>query len=128
METTAFSDELAHRPSRCAARASTSHTEPPMMEASSLSQHAPLPHIAADGGTTPSASNASQPSGSTSWSGHVLRGDSTEALRNYLRSVQEVKASRFEVQWNPATVQIDREAAIRSLVSVSRDGATFVFL
>jgi len=57
----------------------------------------------------------------------VLRGGDTEALRHYLQTVQELKPTKFEVQWNPATVAIDREAAIRSLRSVSRNGATFVF-
>src|SRR5471030_556288 len=74
------------------------------------------------------ADNASRLPGTASWSGHVLRGDNTEALKNYLRTVQEVKATKFEVQWNPATVAIDREAAIRALHSVSRDGTTFVFV
>ena len=51
-----------------------------------------------------------------------------EALKNYLRTVQEVKATTFDVQWNPEMVEINREAAIRALHSVSRDGVTFVFV
>jgi hypothetical protein len=56
-----------------------------------------------------------------------LRGNSTEALRAYLNSVEEIKPKRFEVQWNPATVAIDKAAALRSLRTVSRDGSTFTF-
>ena len=75
---------------------------------------------------SPQVSRSGLP-GSAPWSGHVLWGDNADALRNYLRTVQEVKATVFQVQWNPATVAIDREAAIRSLRRVSRDGVTFVF-
>ena len=81
-----------------------------------------------DSGTAASsAASRSGLPGSAPWSGHVLRGDDANALRNYLRTVQEVKATVFQVQWNPATVAIDREAAIRSLRRVTRDGVTFVF-
>jgi hypothetical protein len=79
------------------------------------------------GNGTSSADEANRLPGTAPWSGHVLRGDDANALRSYLRSVQEIKATVFEVQWNPATVAIDREAAIRSLRRVSRDGVTFVF-
>ncbi|MFO1467238.1 MAG: hypothetical protein U1F35_12515 [Steroidobacteraceae bacterium] len=71
---------------------------------------------------------ASRPTGTTtgeSWQGAPLRGNDPRALAAYLRGVQEVKARRFEVQWSPATVALDREAAIRSLRSISRDGAVF---
>jgi hypothetical protein len=56
-----------------------------------------------------------------------LRGNSTEALRAYLSTVEEIKPKRFEVQWNPATVAIDKVAALRSLRAVSRDGSTLTF-
>jgi hypothetical protein len=65
--------------------------------------------------------------GAAVWAGVPLRGNSTEALRAYLNSVEEVKPKRFEVQWNPATVAIDKAAALRSLRTVSPDGATFTF-
>lgn len=61
------------------------------------------------------------------WAGHVLRGSDSQALRQYLLTVREVKPIRFRVRWNPATVAIDKQAALRSLRSVSRDGSTFVF-
>ena len=52
-----------------------------------------------------------------------MRGNSTEALRTYLTTVEEIKPKRFEVQWNPATVAIDKAATLRSLRAVSRDGS-----
>jgi hypothetical protein len=79
-------------------------------------------------GSAGSADSAgSRPEGTAQWSGHVLRGDDTAALRRFLETVQEVKATKFKVQWNPATVAVGRDAALRSLRSVSHDGATFVF-
>jgi len=68
---------------------------------------------------------ADRPS-AAAWSEHILSGEDARALRGYLASVQEVKPSRFEVRWNPATVAIDRAAAMRSLLRVTPDGATFV--
>ena len=61
------------------------------------------------------------------WVGHALRGSDPQALRQYLLTVREVKPIRFQVRWNPATVAIDKQAALRSLRSVSHDGSTFVF-
>ncbi len=60
-----------------------------------------------------------------SWSGEPLRGDSQVALRAYLTSVEEVKPTKFRVEWNPATVAIDKAAALRSLRAVSHDGTAF---
>ena len=68
-----------------------------------------------------------KPAGTAPWAGVPLRGNSTEALRAYLNSVEEIKRKRFEVQWSPATVAIDKAAALRSLRAVSRDGSTFTF-
>src|SRR5512146_2912909 len=59
------------------------------------------------------------------WAGHVLHGGDPQALRQYLLTVREVQPIRFRVRWNPATVAIDKQAALRSLRRVSRDGATF---
>ncbi|MBV9344237.1 MAG: hypothetical protein JO341_06555 [Gammaproteobacteria bacterium] len=61
------------------------------------------------------------------WAGVPLRGNDTAALRTYLRTVQEVKPKRFEVHWSPATVAIDKEAALRSLRAVSHDGVLYTF-
>jgi hypothetical protein len=88
------------------------------------------PPGAASAANPPGASGtnpAGPPPAAAAWAGHVLRGGNPAALRRYLQTVEEVKATRFNVQWNPATVAIDREAAIRSLRGVSRDGATFTF-
>src|SRR6185312_10009617 len=73
------------------------------------------------------APSAPKVAGAAVWSGVPLRGNSTEALRTYLNTVEEIKPKRFEVQWNPAVVAIDKAAALRSLRAVSRDGATFTF-
>ena len=73
------------------------------------------------------ARSAPKVAGAAVWSGVPLRGNSTEALRTYLNTVEEIKPKRFEVQWSPAVVAIDKAAALRSLRAVSRDGATFTF-
>ncbi len=56
------------------------------------------------------------------WSGAPLRGNDPASLRTYLQSVEEVKPTKFKVEWNPATVAIDKAAALRSLRGVSHDG------
>ena len=58
-----------------------------------------------------------------SWVGAPLHGNNTAALRAYLEGVSEVVPKKFKLEWSPATVAIDRAAALRSLRSVSRDGA-----
>jgi len=57
------------------------------------------------------------------WSGTPLRGNDPASLRAYLQSVEEVKPTKFKVEWNPATVAIDKAAALRSLRGVSHDGS-----
>jgi len=57
------------------------------------------------------------------WVGTTLHGNDTGALRAYIESVAEITPKNFKVEWNPATVAIDRAAALRSLRSISRDGA-----
>src|SRR6185312_8801751 len=78
---------------------------------------------------SPATGAVTGPSGGAAppWAGHVLRGSDPQALRQYLLTVREVKPIRFHVRWNPATVAIDKQAALRSLRSVSHDGSTFVF-
>lgn len=75
----------------------------------------------------PSGAPASSAGPSPPWVGHALRGSDPQALRQYLLTVREVKPIRFRVRWNPATVAIDKQAALRSLRSISHDGSTFVF-
>ena len=79
------------------------------------------------GTASPPPAEDSKPKGSTVWAGTPLRGNNPDALRAYLNSVEEVKPIRFEVHWNPATVAIDKAAALRSLRAVSHDGATITF-
>lgn len=57
------------------------------------------------------------------WVGTALHGNDAAALRAYIESVAQVTPRTFKVQWSPATVAIDRAAALRSLRSVSADGA-----
>ncbi len=58
------------------------------------------------------------------WAGSPLRGNDPSSLRAYLESVSEVTPKTFKVEWSPATVALDKQAAIRSLRGVSPDGAT----
>lgn len=76
---------------------------------------------------SPAAAATARSPNSAPWAGHVLRGSDTASLRTYLANVQQIKPIRFEVRWNPATVAFSKEAALRSLRSVSHDGATFTF-
>ncbi|MEO8308494.1 MAG: hypothetical protein ABI616_10710 [Pseudomonadota bacterium] len=57
----------------------------------------------------------------------LVTGDA-EGLRSYLRSVEETPAKRFDVEWNPDVVAVDRASALRSLRGLSPDGATFRFV
>ena len=57
----------------------------------------------------------------------MLFGNDPIALKQYLRTVPEFKPIRFDVEWNPDVVAIARAAAIRTLLSVSADGARFAF-
>jgi hypothetical protein len=57
----------------------------------------------------------------------VLLGNNQATLKQYLRTVQEIKPIRFDVEWNPDVVAIDRTTAIRTLISVSADGTRFGF-
>jgi hypothetical protein len=72
---------------------------------------------------TATTSTTSRPVGASA----MLHGADAASLQAYLRGVQEVKATKFEVTWSPRTVRVDREAALRSLRTVSRDGAVFTF-
>ena len=68
------------------------------------------------------------PGSSLAIAGQLFRGDDPAAIRAYLQTVKEIKPTKFEVEWNPATVPVSREEAIRSLRSISRDGSTFRLL
>jgi len=63
------------------------------------------------------------PVGSTApWSGKPLHGNDAASLRTYLETVEEIKPTKFNVQWSPDTVAFDKAAALRSLHAVSSDG------
>jgi len=69
---------------------------------------------------------ARHPAGATlAIAGDRFTGDDPAAIRAYLQTVREVKPTSFDVEWNPATVAVSRDAAIRSLRSISLDGSTF---
>jgi len=73
-----------------------------------------------------SAAAARRPAGATlAIAGDLFTGDDPAAIRAYLQSVREVKPTSFDVEWNPATVAVGRDAAMRSLRSISLDGSTF---
>jgi hypothetical protein len=75
------------------------------------------------------ASTTGRPAGATlAIAGQVFTGKDPAAIQAYLQSVREVKPTVFDVKWNPATVAVSKEAAMRSLRSISLDGSTFRFL
>jgi hypothetical protein len=75
---------------------------------------------------SPAPGVSQRPPGSTlAIAGDLFTGEDPAAIRAYLQSVKEVKPTRFDVQWNPATVAVSREEAMRSLRSISLDGSTF---
>lgn len=98
-----------------------------MLTAAGCSKNVPTPAPSANSDTsaparrTPDANTAQTAAGS--WVGASLHGNNTEGLRAYLRSVTEVTPRKFKLEWSPATVAFDRNAALRSLRSVSRDGS-----
>ena len=84
----------------------------------------PAPATAAGAATqAPSATPSPAPAALSS---ALISGDAA-GLRNYLQTVQETPARRFDVEWNPDVVAVDRASAIRSLRGLSPDGATFRF-
>ena len=59
------------------------------------------------------------------WAGGIIHGDDPDSLKAYLASVKEVTPTKFNVEWSPATVAFDKNAALRALRGVSRDGRRF---
>jgi hypothetical protein len=57
----------------------------------------------------------------------LITGDAA-GLRSYLGTVQETRAQRFDVEWHPDVVAVDRAAALRTLRAISPDGADFHFV
>ena len=72
----------------------------------------------------PTSTPAAAPVGNGGpWVGAALHGNDTAALRAYIESVAEITPKKFKVEWSSETIAIDRAAALRSLRSISRDGA-----
>lgn len=82
--------------------------------------------VAGNGAGTAAAGSA-MPGATLGIAGHLFEGGDRDAIRTYLQTVHEIKAARFDVKWSPATVAVGRDAAMRALQSVSRDGSAFVF-
>ncbi|MEO8017943.1 MAG: hypothetical protein ABI769_09025 [Pseudomonadota bacterium] len=81
----------------------------------------------ADEATLPSPSGTA-PSASTKLSSASFsHGGSREALVEYLKTVRETPAKKFEVTFNSDVVKINRQEAIDTLQAVSVDGAEFRF-
>ncbi len=92
-----------------------------ILSVAGCSKTAPPPVPVPSAADSTSATVSSSAAGS--WVGGSLHGNNTEGLRAYLRSVTEVTPKRFKLEWSPATVAFDRDAALRSLHSISRDGS-----
>jgi hypothetical protein len=75
--------------------------------------------------TNPPPSSAPPPGATLANAGQFFDGSDPTAIRAYLQSVKEVKPTRLKVQWSPDAVAISREAAMRSLRSISEDGTTY---
>src|SRR5579862_7826505 len=83
--------------------------------------------------STGASGNAAPPSGPPPGStlaiaGQMFTGEDPSAIRSYLQTVKDIKPTKFEVEWNPATVAVSKDEAIRSLRSISQDGSTFRLL
>lgn len=69
---------------------------------------------------------ARPPGATLAVAGSLFTGDADQ-IRAYLRTVKEIKPAKFDVQWSPDTVAVSKDEAIRSLVSISRDGSIYRF-
>ncbi len=88
----------------------------------------------AGGGNSPAASPpatgpaAGRPPGATlAVAGELLDGRDPAAIRAYLQSVKEIQPAKLTLRWNPATVAVSRDAAMRSLQAISEDGSDYTF-
>jgi hypothetical protein len=86
-------------------------------------------HAAGPAGSATSAQPNGRPPGATlAVAGTLFNGNDPDQIRAYLRTVKEIRPTKFEVQWSPATVAVSKDEALRSLLGVSRDGSTFRFV
>ncbi len=84
----------------------------------------------AGGGNPPAASPPAtgRPPGATlAVAGEFLDGSDPSAIRGYLQSVKEIQPAKLTLKWNPATVAVSRDAAMRSLQAISKDGSDYTF-
>jgi hypothetical protein len=86
-------------------------------------QEAAPPGASTAGGT---AASARPPGATLAVAGSLFTGDSDQ-IRGYLQTVKEIKPAKFDVQWSPDTVAVSKDEAMRSLVSINRDGSTYRF-
>jgi len=82
---------------------------------------APKPPASAESPSAPAATDTA-PTGSVL----IVPGDGA-SLRRYLETTPETPAKRFDVEWNPEVVRIDRGTAARTLRAVSADGRHYTF-
>ena len=76
----------------------------------------------------PGEQPTTRPSGSKlAIAGRMLEGADQATIASYLQSVQEVKPTKFFVQWSPDTIPVSREEAMRSLQTISEDGIVYTF-
>ncbi len=77
-------------------------------------------------GATATGGTSRPPGATLAVAGSLFTGDSDQ-IRAYLQTVKEIKPAKFDVQWSPDTVAVSKDEAIRSLVSISRDGSVYRF-
>ena len=77
--------------------------------------------------STAATADAPPPGSTLAVAGKLFTGQDQASIRGYLQTVKEIKPTAFDVEWNPATVAVSRDEAMRSLQSISRDGGTFRF-
>lgn len=72
-------------------------------------------------------SSGTPPGATLAVAGTLFDGSDPEQIRAYLRTVREIRPTKFDVQWSPQTVAVSKDEAMRALLGVSRDGSTFRF-
>ncbi|MEP7243749.1 MAG: hypothetical protein ABI885_08680 [Gammaproteobacteria bacterium] len=60
-------------------------------------------------------------------SSQLIVPNNSASLRRYLQTTPETTAKRFDVEWSPDVVRIDRATAARTLLAVSADGSRYRF-
>ena len=76
---------------------------------------------------TGSGAPAKPPGATLAVAGTLFTGEDADQIRAYLQTVKEIRPAKFSVQWSPNTVAVGKDEAMRSLLSVSRDGSVYTF-